>query len=74
MSPEDEGPFMVRAGASARGGDPRHRGGMSLDRAFFRVGELWARYKTDRKLFCSLQDDDFTVPFRKRFDGHVRTP
>lgn len=54
------------------------RDGMYLGRAFFRdpvlVGELWARYKTDSKLFCSVQDDDFTILFRERFHGHVRRP
>jgi hypothetical protein len=28
------------------------------------VGELWARFKEDPKLLCSVQDDDFTAPYR----------
>jgi len=112
---EQEGTFMVRAGASTRAGDRRFcnkklcftatdqaylvgvlrelsdhelchrvkysrepRDGMYLGRAHFRdpvlVGELWARYKVDKKLFCSVQDDDFTVLFRERFHGFQRTP
>ncbi len=54
------------------------RDGMYLGRAHVRdpvlVGELWARYKVDKKLFCSVQDDDFTVLFRERFHGHQRKP
>jgi hypothetical protein len=44
------------------------RDGMYLGRCFMvteeRVGELWARYKQHPKLFCSIQDDDFTERFR----------
>ena len=46
------------------------RDGMYLGRVFLMderlLGELWARYKRDPKLMCSLQDDDFTLRFRNR--------
>jgi hypothetical protein len=46
--------------------DPKD--GMYLGRAFMTndriVGELWDKYKRDAKLMCSVQDDDFTLPFR----------
>jgi hypothetical protein len=42
--------------------------GMYLGRCFLldehAVGELWAEYKEHPRLFCSVQDDDFTAPFR----------
>jgi hypothetical protein len=44
------------------------RDGMYLGRCFLRdeheVGVLWAEYKQHPRLFCSVQDDDFTAPFR----------
>ena len=44
------------------------RDGMYLGRCFLTdeiaVGLLWARYKPHPRLFCSVQDDDFTAPFR----------
>jgi hypothetical protein len=44
------------------------RDGMFLGRCFLsdehEVGLLWAKYKEHRHLFCSIQDDDFTAPFR----------
>ncbi len=44
------------------------RDGMYLGRCFLldehAVGVLWAEYKTHPNLFCSIQDDDFTAPFR----------
>ena len=44
------------------------RDGMYLGRCFLtdehEVGLLWAEYKTHPRLFCSVQDDDFTAPFR----------
>jgi hypothetical protein len=58
---DDEGCFWVKY-------SPEPRDGMYLGRCFMdderRVGELWARFKTDPKLLCSVQDDDFTAPFR----------
>jgi hypothetical protein len=42
--------------------------GMYLGRCFLmdehEVGVLWAEYKEHPRLFCSVQDDDFTAPFR----------
>ena len=42
--------------------------GMYLGRCFLmdehEVGLLWAKYKEHPRLFCSIQDDDFTAPFR----------
>ena len=44
------------------------RDGMYLGRCFLsdnhEVGVLWAKYKMHPRLFCSVQDDDFTAPFR----------
>jgi hypothetical protein len=44
------------------------RDGMYLGRCFLidehDVGVLWAKYKEHPRLFCSIQDDDFTAPFR----------
>ena len=42
--------------------------GMYLGRCFLmdehEVGVLWAEYKEHPRLFCSVQDDEFTAPFR----------
>jgi hypothetical protein len=42
--------------------------GMYLGRCFLtddhQVGLVWAQFKNHRRLFCSVQDDDFTAPFR----------
>jgi hypothetical protein len=42
--------------------------GMYLGRCFLmdehEVGVVWAKYKDHPRLFCSVQDDDFTAPFR----------
>jgi hypothetical protein len=44
------------------------RDGMYLGRCFLidehEIGVLWAKYKAHPRLFCSVQDDDFTAPFR----------
>lgn len=44
------------------------RDGMYLGRCFLmnehEVGKVWALYKAHPRLFCSVQDDDFTEPFR----------
>ena len=44
------------------------RDGMHLGRCFLtdehEVGVLWAKYKFHPRGFCSVQDDDFTRPFR----------
>ena len=44
------------------------RDGMYLGRCFLvddhEVGLLWAKYKAHPRLFCSIQDDDFTASFR----------
>ena len=45
------------------------RDGMYLGRCFLTdertVGLVWAEFKEHPRLFCSIQDDDFTAPFRK---------
>jgi hypothetical protein len=44
------------------------RDGMFLGRVFLMdeqaLGRLWAELEPHPKLLCSLQDDDFTLPFR----------
>lgn len=44
------------------------RDGMYLGRCFLRdeheVGSLWDEYHGHPRLFCSVQDDEFTAPFR----------
>ncbi len=44
------------------------RDGMYLGRCFLtdeeEVGRLWAELHAHPRLFCSVQDDDFTAPFR----------
>jgi hypothetical protein len=44
------------------------RDGMYLGRCFLldphEIGALWAQYKGHPRLFCSVQDDEFTAPFR----------
>ena len=44
------------------------RDGMYLGRCFLmdehEVGVVWAEFKAHPRLFCSVQDDDFTAPFR----------
>jgi hypothetical protein len=46
----------------------RARDGMYLGRCFLtgehEIGVLWAEYHDHPRLFCSVQDDDFTAPFR----------
>lgn len=46
----------------------RPRDGMYLGRCFLvdeeEVGVLWAEFKGHPRLFCSVQDDDFTARFR----------
>ena len=45
------------------------RDGMYLGRCFFfeeeMVGATWAEYKGHPKVFCTIQDDDFTMPWRE---------
>ena len=47
---------------------PEPRDGMHLGRVFLTdarvVGAEWAKLKKDPKLFCNVQDDDFTVSYR----------
>jgi hypothetical protein len=42
--------------------------GMYLGRCFLvddhQVGLVWAEFKNHRRVFCSVQDDDFTAPYR----------
>jgi hypothetical protein len=44
------------------------REGMYLGRCFLtdeqEVGRLWAEFKEHPRLFCTIQDDDFTAAFR----------
>ena len=44
--------------------------GMYLGRCFLsderEVGVLWATFHAHPRLFCTVQDDDFTAPFRPR--------
>jgi hypothetical protein len=44
------------------------RDGMYLGRCFLmddhEVGVVWADFKAHPRLFCTIQDDDFTAPFR----------
>lgn len=44
--------------------------GMFLGRVFLtdaeRLGDLWAATKGHPRLMCTLQDDDFTILFRRR--------
>lgn len=44
------------------------RDGMYLGRCFLtddrEVGRLWAEFKPHPRLFCTIQDDDFTASFR----------
>ena len=46
----------------------RPRDGMYLGRCFFTdeelVGETWAKYKGHPKVFCNIQDDDFSIGWR----------
>jgi len=41
---------------------------MYLGRCFLmdehEVGVVWAEFKAHQRLFCTVQDDDFTAPFR----------
>jgi hypothetical protein len=45
------------------------RDGMFLGRCVLlderEVGALWAQYKKHPRVMCSVQDDDFTLPFRE---------
>lgn len=45
------------------------KGGMHLGRAFFTsedtVGRLWRGFKSHDDVFCSVQDDDWSLPFRE---------
>jgi hypothetical protein len=48
--------------------------GMYLGRCFLtnehEVGVLWAKYKPHPRLFCCVQDDEFTSAFRTPAPGH----
>lgn len=59
--------FFVKFGVVARGGMYLGRCFLTTDRA---VGELWAEYKSHPTLFCTVQDDDFTVGFRELSDAY----
>ena len=47
----------------------RSREGMYLGRCFFidqeSVGKTWAMYKNHPKVFCNIQDDDFSTGWRE---------
>jgi hypothetical protein len=63
---------------------PRDR--MYLGRCFFidqeSVGKTWAKYKNHPKVFCNIQDDDFSIAWRKEvrewkapdYDGIMANP
>src|SRR5690554_8077908 len=44
------------------------KGGMLLGRAFFTneetVGRLWQGFRSHDRIFCAVQDDDWSLPFR----------
>ena len=48
----------------------RPRDGMYLGRCFFidarSVGKAWAEYKNHPKVFCNVQDDDFSIEWREQ--------
>ena len=54
------------------------RDGMYLGRCFFivdeRVGETWAEYKNHPKVFCNVQDDDFTGDWRDEVRDWTASP
>ena len=49
-------------------GSPKCRDGMFLVRVFLtseeKIGELWSRLRTDKKLMCNIQDDIATAKYR----------
>ena len=49
-------------------GSPKCRDGMFLGRVFLtseeKIGELWRKLRTDKKLMCSIQDDIATEKYR----------
>jgi hypothetical protein len=49
------------------------RDGMYLGRCFLlderEIGALWAEYKAHPRMMCSVQDDEFTRPFRRLPEG-----
>ncbi len=49
-------------------GSPKCRDGMFLGRVFLtseeKVGQLWCKLRTDKKLMCSIQDDIATRKYR----------
>jgi hypothetical protein len=57
----DENCYFVKYSAAPKDG-------MHLGRVFLcdetRVALLWRKLRSDPKLMCSIQDDDFTGPFR----------
>jgi len=55
----------------------RPREGMYLGRCFFideeTVGETWAKYKGHPKVFCNIQDDDFSTQWREQVKDWSKT-
>ena len=55
------------------------RDGMYLGRCFFieteeeMVGVTWAEYKNHPKVFCNVQNDDFTMPWREAVKDWTET-
>jgi hypothetical protein len=62
---EREDCFYVKYSPS---GSPKCRDGMFLGRVFLtseeKIGELWSKLRTDKKLMCSIQDDSATMRYR----------
>ena len=56
----------------------RPRDGMYLGRCFFideeLVGETWAKYKGHPKVFCNIQDDDFSIGWREEVKDWSAAP
>ena len=60
--------LMQREDAFAAKYSTYTKGGMHLGRAFFTneetVGRLWRGFKSHDHVFCAVQDDDWSLPFR----------
>ena len=56
----------------------RSRDGMYLGRCFFidqeSVGKTWAKYKGHPKVFCNIQDDDFSIGWREEVKDWKTAP
>ena len=54
------------------------RDGMYLGRCFFidqeSVGKTWAKFKAHPKVFCNIQDDDFSIGWREEVKDWEAAP